>query len=194
MYDPPQTIEKNDPIISNEKIILYTGTLDSRYGISDLLEAFTIITDTNYQLWICGDGNMRNQIIENSLNDHRVKYLGQIPHNEILILQQKASVLVNPRTSSGEYTKYSFPAKTMEYIASGRPCIMHHLPGMPDEYLEHVFIPENENSFSLSKKIIEVCNMNEQLLHEKCAKAKSFVLIEKNPQKQISRLISMLNG
>lgn len=194
IYDTHPIIEAKSVDNSAQKIILYTGTLDSRYGILDLLEAFKLIHDSDYQLWICGDGNMKKHILEYLRTDRRVKYFGQVSKDEAIGLQQKATILVNPRTSEGEYTKYSFPIKTMEYLASGKPCIMHRLPGIPHEYIEHLFIPENQTPFGLSKKIVEVCNMDVKLREIKCEKSKSFILNNKNPGKQVFKLISLLNG
>lgn len=191
IFDSKQIID-TESINMYEKNILYTGTLDSRYGILDLLEAFKLIPNSSYNLWICGDGNMRNSIIEYSLVDNRVKYFGQILHEEILVLQKKATVLVNPRTSKGEYTKYSFPIKTMEYLASGKPCIMHNLPGIPNEYLEYLFIPNYETPSSLCEKIIEVCNMDIGLLNEKTNKSKTFIFKNKNPVTQVSKIYNLI--
>lgn len=59
-------------------------------------------------------------------------------------MQQQATLLVNPRKGHEEYTKYSFPSKTMEYMASGTPTIMYKLPGLPIEYEEYlVLLPDN---------------------------------------------------
>jgi glycosyltransferase involved in cell wall biosynthesis len=193
MYDSGATNETKTDKSPHEKILLYAGTLDSRYGILDLIEAFKLIIDIEYRLWICGDGNMKNHILEYSLIDSRVKYFGQISRAEAIKLQQMATVLINPRTSLGEYTKYSFPIKTMEYLASGKPCIMHHLPGIPEEYVSHLFIPESETPSGLSMKIVEVCNMDKLSLKEHCQASKSFILREKNPINQMSKLATMLN-
>jgi glycosyltransferase involved in cell wall biosynthesis len=177
---------------SDSNIVLYTGTLDSRYGILNLLDAFMSIKDPNFVLWICGDGNMKNTILEFSVKDSRIKYLGQLAHNEILSIQQKATVLVNPRPSEGEFTKYSFPSKTMEYLASGKPCIMNHLPGIPDEYLRHLFIPDDETSKRLANKIIEVCSLNREIIIQKGKESQKFILTEKSPENQGLKLYSLL--
>lgn len=63
--------------------------------------------------------------------DRRIQYLGSIPHDEILQLQRTASLLVNPRTPEGIYTKYSFPSKTMEYLASGTPTLYMNCQEFP---------------------------------------------------------------
>ena len=41
---------------------------------------------------------------------------------------------MNPRSADAEYTKYSFPSKTIEYLATGVPVVMNRLPGIPEEY------------------------------------------------------------
>ena len=38
---------------------------------------------------------------------------------------------VNPRQNNEEFTKYSFPSKTMEYLASGVPVVAYKLDGIP---------------------------------------------------------------
>src|SRR5690606_28854588 len=99
------------------KTILYTGTLAKRYGIVHLLEAFALIKDQDYRLWICGDGDARDEVNEKVRMDPRITYFSQISRERVLKFQKKATVLVNPRKSEGEFTKYSFPSKTMEYLA-----------------------------------------------------------------------------
>lgn len=195
IYDQDLEIETNRSFYdenNNERTILYTGSLSVRYGILDLLEAFGMIPDYNYSLWICGDGDAKENIIECSKKDKRVKYFGSLQRREVLKLQKQATVLVNPRRSSGDYTKYSFPSKTMEYLASGKPVIMHHLPGLPDEYLDHIFIPDDETPLGLYKMIINVCNMDASILEDRCFKSKGFIINEKNPIKQMEKLYNLL--
>ena len=43
-----------------------------------------------------------------------------------------------PSARGAEFTKYSFPSKNMEYLASGTAVLTTRLPGMPAEYYEHV--------------------------------------------------------
>jgi len=175
------------------KTILYTGTLARAYGIMNLLDAFSAISNSDYRLWICGEGDCREEIEKKALSDSRIKYWGQLPYSEILTLQKKATVLVNPRTSEGEYTKYSFPSKTMEYMASGTPCIMHNLSGIPKEYLKLCFIVEHENSEGLKNMIIHVCEKEQTELNEFGNKAKQFILTKKNPICQVKKIDELLN-
>lgn len=176
-----------------KKIILYTGTLDVRYGILNLLNAFSMIKENDYELWICGEGNCKKEIQSKALIDNRIKYYGIVPYVEILSLQKKATVLVNPRTSDGEYTKFSFPSKTMEYLASGTPCIMHKLPGIPNEYFEYVYLSEKEDAEGLKDTIINVLNKTQNELDEFGEKAAEFILQNKNPIAQVKKIYDMIN-
>ena len=175
------------------KIILYSGTLAKRYGIANLIDAFCTIDKSNYRLWICGEGDYKQQIINKLKIDNRIKFWGQIPFKEILKLQKQATVLINPRTSEGEYTKYSFPSKTMEYLASGTPCIMHRLPGIPSEYFEYVIVAEKEDSEGLKKTIIEVCSKDTSELKKIGDRASKFILDNKNPVVQVKKIYDIIN-
>lgn len=55
-----------------------------------------------------------------------------------------ATLLVNSRFTIEEFTKYSFPSKNMEYMASGTPLLTTKLPGMPQEYYPYVFLFDEE--------------------------------------------------
>lgn len=178
--------------IQNIKVILYSGTLAKRYGIGNLLNAFKMITDSNYRLWICGSGDAQDDIIELAKLDSRVSFLGQLTRPEVLGLQEKATVLINPRTSEGEYTKYSFPSKTMEYLASGTPCILNKLEGIPEEYFKYCFIPDDETVRSLYEKIIYVCEINSASLKQFGQSAKTFILENKNPVKQCEKIFKLI--
>lgn len=174
------------------KTILYSGTLARRYGIMNLIKAFSAIDKSDYRLWICGEGDCREEIKNLTKTDKRVTYFGQIPRTEVLMLQKKATVLVNPRTSEGEFTKFSFPSKIMEYLVSGTPCIMHRLKGIPDEYFQYCFVPDKENAKSLKEMILTVCEKDQVELNEFGKRASRFIKEHKNPRVQVKKIYEML--
>ena len=177
---------------SDEKILLYTGTLDARYGIVTLLRAFMMLKNPSYRLVICGDGDSRNTVLECVKMDNRVSYKGQLPREEILVLQQKATLLVIPRTSEGEVIKYSFPSETIEYLASGTPVLLYKLAGIPDEYYEYCFTVEDNSDEALSKKIDEILNMDRAVLRSLGMRARKFILTEKSPKNQCKKLVDLI--
>ena len=176
-----------------ERVIFYGGSLSRQYGIIDLLEAFNGIDKDNYRLWICGDGDAKVDVIRMAERDNRVKYYGVLDHKEVLVLQQRATVLINPRSSAGEYTKYSFPSKTMEYLASGTPTIMCHLPAIPEEYDDYLYYITDESVEGIRQTLLEVCEKPQQILNEFGIKASTFIRNEKNAGAQAQKIIDLMN-
>jgi glycosyltransferase involved in cell wall biosynthesis len=174
------------------KTIFYSGVLAQRYGIMNLMDAFELIRDPDYRLWICGDGDCRPEIIRRMQQDKRITYFGQISRSKVLELQKKATVLVNPRTSAGEFTKYSFPSKIMEYMASGTPCIMHRLKGIPSEYFYYCIVCEREDVEGLRQSILDSCEMSCVQREYIGNKASQFMRQQKNPGVQIKKICKML--
>jgi glycosyltransferase involved in cell wall biosynthesis len=180
--------------ILNKKIVLYTGSVEKRYGIVTLLEAFKRISVSDYELWICGVGNGISIIEEFMKQDKRIKYFAQISRDQVLILQKQATVLVNPRCSEGDYTLYSFPSKTMEYLASGTVTIMNRLPGIPIEYFNYVYVPKDESTNSLKDAILDVCEQSFEERVEFGIKARDFILNNKSVFQQGEKLNQFINS
>ena len=185
----PEIIQKN-----KERVVFYGGSLSRRYGILELLEAFRKIDKENYRLWICGDGDGRDDVVRIAQEDVRVQYLGIVNHQQVLEMQQQATVLINPRSSSGEYTKYSFPSKTMEYLASGTPTIMCHLPAIPQEYDEYLYYITDESAEGIRNKLLEVCEKPQQELEEFGQKAAEFIRTQKSAFVQAQKVKELLDS
>lgn len=140
------------------KSILYTGSLNPNYGILDLLDAFSLIDDPEYQLWICGAGGVEEIIRDRSHKDSRIHFYGFLNKKVIVKMQSSCDVLVNPRTPDGIYTKYSFPSKTMEYLLSGSKVVMHRLPGVPDEYYNYIKVINSNDNKDLKNALKKAVN------------------------------------
>jgi len=176
------------------KTILYTGNLGKRYGILDLLEAFIKIDYPDFRLWLCGNGDVLEKIKKIQKRDNRIEYFGILPRNETLKLQRRATLLVNPRHSYEEYTKYSFPSKTIEYLASGTPTLMNRLPCLPKEYEPYIYFIDDESVEGMKNKIIEVCEKDESELNEFGKKAAEFILEKKSPYQQCKRIADFIKS
>ncbi|OJV21643.1 MAG: hypothetical protein BGO30_02795 [Bacteroidetes bacterium 41-46] len=193
IYDSSSTnIIDSTTQATDDKIVLYTGALTRKYGIIKLLDTFSLITQKDYKLWFCGGGECVEEIEERSKNDARIKYWGLLPTTEVQAMQKKANVLVNPRPSGGEYTKYSFPSKTMEYLASGTPVIMYKLEGVPQEYIEFCFVPLDDSVSELKNTIQKVCTMSTEERNNYRHKAHKFILSQKNHKVQTRKIIDFI--
>ncbi len=178
----------------NRKIILYTGQLNPVYGLQDLVDAYIEIAEEHkdYELWLCGSGPMVDDIKALSEQWPGLRYFGYCNTEEIIEKREKATVLINPRKNTGEYTKFSFPSKTMEYLASGRPMIGYKLDGIPDEYDQFIYYVNGDTKEDLKNKILEVCSLPEEERKENCRLAREFILSYKNPRVQCAKITGML--
>ena len=178
----------------NKKTIIYTGTLHKKFGIINLIAAFQQIKKRNYELVICGVGDSEDTIIAAAKKDNRIQFLGKLPREQILELQKKATVLVNPRQNNEEFTKYSFPSKTMEYLSSGIPVIAYKLDGIPDEYDQYLQYVEDDTIDGLKNKLIELCEMPYEQRQKIGNAGRSFVLKEKNSKIQVKKIVDLINS
>ncbi len=193
IYDEAIKTE-TEPTKCKDKVILYTGSLSERMGITDLIEAFKTIENPDYRLWFRGNGvAVKQKILDAQKDDSRIVYFDPMPKEQLRELQRKATVLVNPVKPSNEFTKYFFPSKTMEYLASGTPTIMYKLPCLPEDYFAHLLFVEDESINALKMKIIEVCEMPEEDRARIGMEASVFILKEKNAYVQTKKIIELIN-
>lgn len=121
------------------RYIVYTGGLFKAYGIINLVRSFQMLNDDSLRLVLCGDGDCNDYILSAAKEDSRILFTGKVSSEEALRWQNKASVLVNPRENTGEYVKYSFPSKIIEYLETGKPVVSYLLKGMPKIYSEFIY-------------------------------------------------------
>lgn len=176
------------------KTIFYGGTLAESYGVLNLVKAFCNLQNKDYRLVICGDGDSRNKILRISAKDKRIIFKGQLPREEVLKQIQEASLLVNPRNPEGEFTKYSFPSKTMEYLGSGIPTLIYRLEGIPEEYFHHCFTLKDNSIEALSNKIEEILSMDSKILEKMGVDARNFILLKKNPVEQCKKVMKLIEA
>ena len=177
---------------NNRKVLLYTGTVALEYGIDDLIKAFNYIKDDSYELHIIGGGNGVEYIKREMEKNDRIKYLGVMERSEAIKHQQQATLLVNPRRATESFTRYSFPSKTLEYMMSGTPVIMHRLEAIPQEYDEFLCYFDAEDCSIMAKNIMQVCNESPRTLYEKGIAAKEFVSSQKSNINQMKKMIHFL--
>lgn len=177
----------------NKKIILYTGTLDQKYGILKLINSIKYLENENFELWICGEGNSKERILDIARKESRIKYKGMLKVEEVKKIQKKATLLVNPRSGEEEYTKYSFPSKTLEYMVSGTPILMNRLKGVPEEYYKYMFVADSDDEKEWAKQIKKIFKMKSTELEEFGKNAKEFVKKEKNFIKQGEKIFKIFD-
>lgn len=174
------------------KTVFYAGALHEKFGIKTLLEAFSQIKDENFRLVLCGDGDAVPEIKKAAEKDCRIKFLGYIPKEQVEKLREEAALLINPRPVHGEYTKYSFPSKTMEYLASGKPFLGYRLDGIPADYDDYINYIDGDTAWDMARAIEKVCNDGSGFYISKARRAAQFIAKEKNSRTQAGKILKLI--
>lgn len=183
-----------DNLLSKKIKIMYAGGIREIYGLGYLVEGFIKADIQSSELHIYGDGDYK-QKLEGICKTHKnVYYHGFVLNEVVLDAQKSMDVLVNPRPSDAEYTKYSFPSKNMEYMVSGKTVLTTKLPGMPKEYYPYVMLVEEETTNGFSDKFIEISNLKVEFLNDFGRKSKEFVISQKNNKIMANKLIQLIKS
>lgn len=173
---------------NRKKICIYAGSLNPKYSIQKMIDVFDIYDD-NVELHIYGNKNEANRYIYNK----NVKYKGQVSFEEMRRIYEKSNLLLNPRSSSLELSKYSFPSKTFEYMASGKPVIMNKLPCLTEDYYNHILFFKDETIEGMRDSINKILSTSNDELYIFGKKAALFIKKNKNANVQVNRIIDFCN-
>ncbi len=178
---------------TGKQIVLYSGSLMKLYGIQNLVSGFLKANIPNAELHIYGNGDYREELEAVCQQEPSIHYFGSRPNIEVVEAQQRAALLVNPRPTAPEYTKYSFPSKTMEYLASGTPTLTTRLPGIPRDYDAHLNYIDDETPEGIAAAIRTVLARPQTEREEQGQKARTFVLKEKSNLVQSKKILDFAN-
>lgn len=174
------------------KVIMYAGGIHKVFGIITLIEAFIKANLSDTELHVYGSGEQVEEIKEYSKKYSKIRYMGVVPAEEIVNREIKATLLINPRPINDEYTLYSFPSKTLEYMVSGTPVLSTRLPGIPSDYNDYLYWFDDSDIDSMKKKIIEVMSMSSRDLNNFGLRSKKYVLRNKSNILQAERIIKFI--
>jgi glycosyltransferase involved in cell wall biosynthesis len=135
---------------------------------------------------------MEPVVRERSLRDPRIVYWGFLPNKDVMEKERQATVLVNPRPSDRDFTRYSCPIKLLEFMLSARPTITTALPGIPEEYMDFLYVLQEETPEKLANLIRSVCSKPREELSEFGRRSSDFVRREKSYRRQGQRINDFL--
>jgi len=124
--DADRLNQTREELGSNEnKIILYTGTLEKYQGIPLLIKSMTYLPD-NYRLVLIGGKEAQIEEVTNLAGEKglkdRVLILGKKEPDEIPYYLKASDILVSPRSSGT-----NIPLKIYAYLKSGIPVVATNL-------------------------------------------------------------------
>lgn len=171
--------------------VVYAGSLSATNGIEELLTAHATDPST-FRLDIYGRGGTAEMLRAHCASTPNVRYHGAIPSQALWDVYSKADIVVVPRPPGQRVTRYSFPSKLLELLASGTPVVTSRLEGIPPEYDQYVRFAETPLSTGLRTAITEVLDWTPQRRREFAVRAREFVLREKGFDAQGQRIVGFL--
>lgn len=179
---------------SKKRICLYAGSIHRIYGVERLVEGFRQAAIPDAELHIYGAGDYQKELEEIAAKEPSIFYGGMLLPSQVVEKEMEATLLVNPRPSDEEFVKYSFPSKTMEYMSTGTPVLMTALPCLPEEYLPHLYLIQEETPGGIAEALKQVLSLPDEELFQKGCRAREFVLRERNNVVQAAKVLEMLEG
>lgn len=167
-------------IPEKKNVFLYAGSVSREYQLLDLVDAFKSVQDA--ELWLCGNTDSERELEEATAMYQNIKYFGYLNAAQLKEKMDSAAFLINPRRPSGNYTKYSFPSKTAEYLNSGKPTVMYKLEAIPDEYDAYLNYLTGDRPEVMADELNEIIHKDYSTLLAKAKAGKEFLLRNKTSE------------
>lgn len=179
----------------DKRILVYAGGLYEKYGVKMLVDAYLNIMGMfpDTEMHIYGDGEMRDWLKKKDEKYSQFIYFGPRTNDEVVADELKATLLINPRPTHEDFTKYSFPSKNIEYMCSGTAVLTTRLPGMPKEYWDKVYIFKEETVKGYQRILEILLSKPREELDERGRLGQRFVLEKKNNVVQAKRVMGLIS-
>ncbi|MFA5049577.1 MAG: glycosyltransferase family 4 protein [Candidatus Micrarchaeia archaeon] len=177
-FKPPKKKKNN-----KNKTFLFVGRLEKVKNIGLLLEAFKELKCEGLEpvLWIVGTGSLewklKNYCKKNKLD--KVKFFGEILHEKLPVVYQKADFFVLPSKSEG------MPLSLLEGIACGLPLIVSDIPNLREII--------NKSKSGLTFKNGDLEDLKEKIKKLISANKKEIDKLKKNGRKYVENNFSWEN-
>jgi len=130
LKDPCQEYENLKISTDKKNRFLFVGRISNEKGIEDLLHCW-IEKSIPAELWIAGDGPLKEKLQQKSKGEKFIKWLGQCQKEEVLSLMSNSKALLFP-------TKWyeGMPMIILESMSMGCPVISSDI-GNPKNMIDH---------------------------------------------------------
>ncbi len=126
-----------------KKAILYVGRLADIKGVKYLIEAMKSV-DAN--LYIVGDGPLKNELENQASGQDNVFFLGSKPHKELSTIYASSDIFVLPSITAKDGAQEGMPTVIFEAMASGVPIVASRSGGIAQ------MIQDGENGLLCEEK------------------------------------------
>lgn len=137
--------------------VVYSGTLIEYNSIRVLIDTMSYLEGENVSLEIYGDGPLKEFVEKSVDKSNNIIYHGLVSNNQVNNAIKSADLLINLRDTKDYVSKFAFPSKLIQYMASGIPVLTTKV--LTDaEFSNAVFITDNLDSKKIRDIIVYVKN------------------------------------
>jgi len=175
------------------KMVL-AGTLNEANGVRLTLEAMARIEDPHVRLCIAGRGPLEAEIRAAAAVDPRIEFLGFLPLDGVLALYRDADLLLNVRLTRTLRTRYFFPSKLMEFLASGTPVLTTCPAHVRDEYRDLAYLLTLEEPQALADMVTGIVARSSDERTLRAERARSYMAEHKAWPVQGRKVADFIRG
>lgn len=188
--------EKKGVIVSKKILrIVFVGTLLPQKSFFKFIEAFSDLNKANFQLIICGSGQMEKQLKINKTKN--IIFAGYVDQKKLSYLLKISDIGLLPYDNTEDF-KMSIPNKVSEYLSCG----LHILTSLKGEVYKFfnnspaISFYDLHNIVNIKKKLIKLYEDREKIRSNKDLSRKIYIksFNEKNNYKKLAlHLIKIIN-
>jgi len=180
-------------MLKSTKYALYAGKLSADGGMQLMAETFLQTPGADLEFRVVGQG--KSEVIEAAARkDHRIKVIGFVDEQKLKSELLNADVFINPRDPSNALNKMIFPSKLLHYLSYGKPVVSTWTDGLAPEYKKHLDLVPKANSQAFSQVLRTVLDRPSSCSKERLDALRSFLVHDRNWNKQASRLLEFMNN
>jgi glycosyltransferase involved in cell wall biosynthesis len=174
--------------------IVAAGQLSETNGVPMLLRAFSLLEGSGFRLRIAGSGPLDEEVLRAAEADSRIEFLGRLPFEQVLELYDSADLLINLRMTQSRNTRYFFPSKMMEYLASGVPVLSTCTGHVEEEFGDFTYLLKEETPEALAEMLRRIANIPEQTRRDRAERAREYMHLQKTWTAQARKLLSYIRS
>lgn len=178
-------------LAAHVRTVVFAGSLNEVSGIQLAIDAMRQLNDPALRLLIYGEGPLR-QAVEAAASSPQIQYLGQRPHEEVLVAEREADLLISPRLPDNYVTRYTFPSKILEYLTTGTPILANRLEGVSEDYNPYVNYASDCNAAEWGQAIVRIAVDESGSFRKRAEAGRTFVQKSKSWNAQGGRLAEFI--
>jgi glycosyltransferase involved in cell wall biosynthesis len=180
---------ENDPFT-----VTAAGSLTEVNGIRLLLAALRTMPDFRMRVRIAGSGPLEQEVRKAASLDSRIEFLGLVGHDRVLELYASSDLLLNVRLTRALHTRWFFPSKLLEYLASGTAVLSTCTGHVEEEFGTFVYLLREESPGALGATLLQIASLPPEERRRRGRDARDYMLRHKSWDAQGIRLAEFIRS